>query len=626
MALRPSARISHQWSTVTIAFARRYCTQQSCFTTTSQSPILSALHSHSPPRSSRSFSTTPRFAAKVNNPYEDAIPPQQTPQQPLGPQRKRTVAIGPLPNGPVDKGTVLRIFGNRVSTTDGNNVLRILHHRRTSGSLADYGVDNLGRQYGHINHGVATKALNWLRDKYPIDEARAAEEWSEKEANRIAYELWLADPENESKYKDPARAFREQQKKEKEERALEDNQYGHGERIGMLHTGPSQFERNIEEKRRRRLEEITKKAEEKEARERENEVKLASGEWVRTPSGTQLMKPGQTTYVDVFGKEQISRRKEMMEKYQKDAQTPFKDEADMLSKTTLVSTPSISRSMNNILIRQQTQRLYPMSALVLVVCLISYGFAHYYIPPSSEYRIWPDLSPSTATIAAIVASNVVICIAWRWTPLWPLMTRYFMHVPGYPRAVQAVTNVFSHIQYEHLLGNMMMLALVGPVCHDLVDRGVFVGTYVSAGALGTLFSLFWANLGRGDITAHSVGASAAIWGIASLYCLLTDQDHIKIPFSGEVSFYPKMLLAAFVVMEILSAWRKKRGTMDHASHFGGMAVGMGVAGYLHSMGWHQRRAAAVAAQGMEQEKTVDVGAIVKEEVKEVKEGIKKVVK
>ncbi|KAL1792151.1 hypothetical protein ACET3X_009902 [Alternaria dauci] len=503
----------------------------------------------------------------------------------------------------------------RRSTHDGNNVLRILHHRRTAGSLADYGVDNLGKQYTHVSRDTALKGLEWLREKYPIDEARAAEEWAEREANRIAYELWLADPETESKYKDPARAFKEQMEKEEAERQ---RQEADERKIGILHAGKSQFELNIEEKRRQRLEEITRIAEEKEQKEREMEEKLATGEYVRTPTGTQLMKPGQTAYVDIFGREQVSRRKEEMEKYNKAAQvTDAKTAEELLAQTTLA------------------QRLYPMSAFVLLTVLACYAFAHYYLPPSPSYRLFPDLSPTTATISAILAANVVVAIGWRIMPLWPFLTNYFMHIPGYPRAIQSVTNIFSHVQYEHLFANMMTLALVGPACCDLVGRGVFMGTYISAGAVGTLFSLYWANLGRGDIAAHSVGASAAIWGIAALYCLLTDQEKIKIPFlkDSEVTFWPKMLFAAFVFFEMLTALRKggAPSTMDHASHFGGMFVGIAVAGYMRTTGWQGRpsfldREGGAVQQGIQEKagvdgKTVDVGAMAKEGIKEVKESI-----
>jgi rhomboid-like protein len=271
-----------------------------------------------------------------------------------------------------------------------------------------------------------------------------------------------------------------------------------------------------------------------------------------------------------------------------------------------------------------------MTAFVLLVSLLSWGFAHYYAPPSDAYRLFPDLSPTTATMSALLGLNIAVAIAWRIMPLWPLMTRYFMHVPGYPRAVQSVLNVFSHVQYEHLIANMMMLCLVGPVCHDLVGRGMFLGTYITSGAVGTLFSLYWANLGRGSITAHSVGASAAIWGIAALYCLLTDAETVKVPFvkDMEVAFWPKMLFAAFVVLEVHNALRGKK-THDHASHFGGMIVGMGTAGYLRYTGYKHSTPPLQTKDNVEKRR-VDVGAIVSEgasEVKEgVKEGIKKIVK
>ncbi|KAH7085955.1 hypothetical protein BKA63DRAFT_459859 [Paraphoma chrysanthemicola] len=589
MSLRPSCA----------ALARRLCTAQPRLEHGSRSPILCLVqkYQHSRPQCRSFASSCRRFAKVIDTPPNPTIP--HVP--------KRTVRIGPLPNGRVEEGTIRRIFGPKMSAADGNNVLRILHHRRTAGSLADYGVDNLGKQYAHVSRETAMKGLEWLRETYPIDEARAAEDWAEKEANRIQYELWLADPETESKYKDPARAYREQMEKEEKEQQQQelDNQ-----KIGILHVGKSQFERNIEEKRKARLEEITRKAEEKEQKEHEMEEKLASGEWVRTPTGTQLMKPGQTTYVDVFGREQVSRRKEEAEKYQRESNTGFNDVEEMLSKTTL------------------TQRLYPMSAFVLVTVLLSYGFAHYYLPPSPSYRIFPDLSPTTATIAALIAANITIALAWRIMPLWPFLTRYFMHVPGYPRAVQSVLNVFSHVQYEHLLANMMMLCLVGPACHDLVGRGVFMGTYISAGAVGTLASLYWSNLGRGNIAAHSVGASAAIWGISALYCLLTDQEKLKIPFikDQEVAFWPKMLFAAFVVFEISTALKRKRTTVDHASHFGGMAVGMGVAGYFRATGVKERIAVdevGVQERASVDSKTVDLGAVVKQEVKEIRESLSK---
>ncbi|KAF2706526.1 hypothetical protein K504DRAFT_385383 [Pleomassaria siparia CBS 279.74] len=561
---------------------------------------------------SRSFSVTPPSAAKVHSPPPPE--PRRAPYKPP-PPKKRTVKIGPLPAGEVENEVIRSIFGTKVSHTDGNNVLRILHHRRTSGSLADYGVDNLGHTYAHVNRTLATKALEWLRRVYPVDEGAAAEVWAEREANRIAYELWLADPENDSKYKDPARVWRDQQKEiDKENEAQQEEE---GQRIGMLRVGPSEFERNIAEKRRQRLEAVTKQAEEKENKAKEEMKLLETGEWVKTPRGTGLMKPGQTAYVDIFGREQISHRKEIQAEYRKKAELPFKTAEELLAQTTV------------------PQRLYPMSAFVLVVCLLSWGFAHYYVPPSPAYRLLPDIPLTAATILGLVAVNFSLWFAWRWTPLWPVLTQYFMHTPAYPRVIQSVTNVFAHLSWEHLVGNMVFLTLAGSVCHEMVGRGVFLGTYVSAGAVGTLATLYWANLGRGAILAHSMGASAAVYGIVALYLLLTDRERIQIPFvkDGSVSFWPKTMFAAMFILEISSALRGSSKIADHASHFGGLLTGASVAGFMHYRGFHQQRRMELVGLGLgdverkagPDDKTIDFGAIIKEEAKAIKDQVKRFV-
>lgn len=336
-AMRSSAPVTQHWTSVTHTFTRRFCSR-SQGSYTNRSSVLSALHSQSQHRPSqrtpnRSFTSTHLVSTQASDAPSNAERVAAGALQ----AKKRKVPIGPLPNGALNKAMIRRIFGPDMPVGEGNNVLRILHHRRTSGSLVDYGIDNLGARYeGLVDRKKAEKALQWLRDQFPIDEARAAEEWAEKEANRIAYELWLADPDNaDSKYNDPARVFKEQQEAENKRRQEEEEE-DNVQRIGILRAGKSQFEKNFERQRKERLEAAARAAEEKERQEREMQKKLATGEWVKTPGGTQLMKPHQTTYVDVFGREQVSRRKEMLEMYQKKSQTPFKSEEEMLKSTTLV--------------------------------------------------------------------------------------------------------------------------------------------------------------------------------------------------------------------------------------------------------------------------------------------------
>lgn len=210
------------------------------------------------------------------------------------------------------------------------------------------------------------------------------------------------------------------------------------------------------------------------------------------------------------------------------------------------------------------------------------------------------------------------------------MTRYFMHVPAYPRAFQAIGNVFSHVEYEHFIGNMMMFLLACTACHNLVDRGIFVGTYVAGGAVGTLASLYWANIGRGSILAHAVGASACIYAISTLYLLLTDAETIKIPFVKdlEVAFWPRSLLVGYVSFEVWNAFKRRgKSKADHASHFGGITVGLSVGSYLHATGFHERRKKAAELKGeAEEDKTLDIEKELKEEANEIKDEVKKIIK
>ena len=87
-----------------------------------------------------------------------------------------------------------------------------------------------------------------------------------------------------------------------------------------------------------------------------------------------------------------------------------------------------------------------------------------------------------------------------------------------------------------------------------------------------------------------------------------------------------MLFAAFVLFEIQTALRKRTTTMDHASHFGGMFVGISTAGYMRATGFHEKKLAlqsqdSVQARAHVDSKTVDIGAIAVQELKEVKESV-----
>ena len=107
------------------------------------------------------------------------------------------------------------------------------------------------------------------------------------------------------------------------------------------------------------------------------------------------------------------------------------------------------------------QRLWPSALMTLGVVGLSLGFAQIYAPPPPEGRVWPEVSPATATIGVLIAVNVLVYLGWFVVPFQKAMYERFIVVPGYPRAIAIIANIFSHQEGRHLLVNMFGLFLFG---------------------------------------------------------------------------------------------------------------------------------------------------------------------
>ena len=83
-----------------------------------------------------------------------------------------------LPRNHVSGLVVEQIFGPSADYQTGNKVLYELHKRRLSGSIVDHGVSFKDL---NVSEETAAKALQWLREHYPIDEAVVGEAYAERE-------------------------------------------------------------------------------------------------------------------------------------------------------------------------------------------------------------------------------------------------------------------------------------------------------------------------------------------------------------------------------------------------------------------------------------------------------------
>lgn len=230
------------------------------------------------------------------------------------------------------------------------------------------------------------------------------------------------------------------------------------------------------------------------------------------------------------------------------------------------------------------QRLWPSGLLVLAVFGAAYVFLQVYTPPKSSARMFPDMPPSAATIIAIMLVNAIVLGAWRVPPAFRLLNKYFITVPGYPRALSVLGNVFSHQTVSHFGMNMLVLWFVGVRLHDEVGRANFLAIYLCTGVFGSFASLAsWVF--RNNFVSSSLGASGALCGIIACYLLLNSSE--KVTFFGVFppESWPSISSLGFLCfLGSIDLLGLKKGskivTVDHWAHLGGYASGAAAAALL----------------------------------------------
>jgi membrane associated rhomboid family serine protease len=195
---------------------------------------------------------------------------------------------------------------------------------------------------------------------------------------------------------------------------------------------------------------------------------------------------------------------------------------------------------------------------------------------------------------ALIAANLAI-----W--LWELGARAgrIDHYAFYPCAIQApclgpardhlpwaegaVTSMFLHASWLHVLGNMLFLFIFGNNVEDVMGRFRFLVFYLAAG--------FAAVLAQTYVTLHfsttaaasipTIGASGAIAGVLGAYLVLLPHARVVTLLFG---FLPVPLSALFFLgfWFVFQLWQGgfslthpgAGGGVAFAAHVGGFVVGM----------------------------------------------------
>ena len=125
------------------------------------------------------------------------------------------------------------------------------------------------------------------------------------------------------------------------------------------------------------------------------------------------------------------------------------------------------------------------------------------------------------------------------------------------------TSMFLHGGMEHLLNNMLILAVIGGILERMVGKLRYILLYVLSGTIAGLVSIGY-NMEQMTIV-RSIGASGAIFGVIGGVLL------IVLVNKGKLADLSKKQMILFVIMSLYGGLSNQG--VDNAAHFGGLIAG-----------------------------------------------------
>ena len=169
---------------------------------------------------------------------------------------------------------------------------------------------------------------------------------------------------------------------------------------------------------------------------------------------------------------------------------------------------------------------------------------------------------------SIIAANVIISI--KGFKDYSFFEKYKFNIGGIRRGEQfrMLSSGFLHMDFSHLLFNMLTLYFFANVVLSSVGAINFILIYLASLFVGNLLSFYFH---KNELHYSAIGASGAVSGI--LY--------------SAILFYPNMSLYLFFIPIPIPAWlfgilyllysiygmKKSIGKIGHDAHFGGALAG-----------------------------------------------------
>jgi len=146
----------------------------------------------------------------------------------------------------------------------------------------------------------------------------------------------------------------------------------------------------------------------------------------------------------------------------------------------------------------------------------------------------------------------------------------------------AITYMFLHEGFWHLIFNMIMLFFAGRIFHDLLGTKRFINVYFLGGFAGLALFVLSYNIFpvfEGALGAPILGASASVMAIFVGIASYTPNYTVFLPLIGPVKL--KYIAIFYVVLDFISI-RTGANSGGHIAHLGGAIWGFVWARQIHS--------------------------------------------
>ncbi len=175
-------------------------------------------------------------------------------------------------------------------------------------------------------------------------------------------------------------------------------------------------------------------------------------------------------------------------------------------------------------------------------------------------------------ILLLVIIGITALVSFKGFNDYEFFRRYEFHV-GRIRAgeqLRMITSGFLHLDFAHLIFNMLTLYFFAPIVIDRLGNIYFLYIYFGSMVAGSLLTLY---MHKNDYSYRAIGASGAVTGIIYSSILLYPDLNlyfffIPIPIPGYIFGIGYLLYSIY-------GMKAKRDNIGHTAHFGG-AIG----GYL----------------------------------------------